>query len=80
MSGEVEALVPFVIRGLPRERQRVKRGCKLVGDDGREIRIAGIPEHTKVVVRRGAKEGKEGGGVTIHLGREVVEQIGGSGD
>jgi hypothetical protein len=53
---------------------------KLVDGSGREIRIAGALEPSKVVVGgRGAKESKEGGGVTNRLGRETVEQIGGSG-
>ena len=46
---------------------------------GREIRVAGTPEDTKVIVGgRGAKESKVGGGVTNRLGEEAVERIGSS--
>jgi hypothetical protein len=52
-------------------------GRKLMRGSGREIRVAGTPKDTKVIVGgRGAKKSKVGGGVRNRLGGEAVEQIG----
>jgi hypothetical protein len=54
---------PLVIRRVPKENTTSGMGRKLVRGSGRKIRIAGTPEHTKVIVRgRDAKESKVGVG------------------
>jgi hypothetical protein len=69
VSGEVEASVPLVIRGIPKEDTTVGTGRKLMRGSGREIRVAGTHEDTKVIVGgRGANKSKVRGGVRNRLG------------
>jgi hypothetical protein len=69
VSGEIKAPIPLVIRGVPKEDTTSGTGPKLVRGSGGKIRIAGAPEHMKVIVGgRGTKEGKVGGWVRNRLG------------
>jgi hypothetical protein len=51
-------------------------GCQFVSGFGREIRIAGTPEHTQVLIGGGASmEGEVWAGCVDRLGGEVIQQI-----
>lgn len=61
MGGEIETLVPLVIRGVPKKRTLAERGGELMGGSGREVRVASTPKNSKVVVRRGVPNRAEKG-------------------
>jgi hypothetical protein len=74
VGGEVQTLVPLVIRRVPKEDTTSGSGCKLVRGSGIKIRVASAPKHVRVIVGgRGDKESKVGGGVRNRLGGEAVE-------
>jgi hypothetical protein len=78
MSGEVEALVPLVIKEVTKEDIAGGVGGKFTGSGGRKVRITCTPKYTKMVVGwRGAKESKAGCGSANHLGRKAIKEVGG---
>jgi hypothetical protein len=69
VGGEVQTLIPLVIRGVPKEDATGGSGRKLVRGSGRKIRIASTCERVEVIVGgRGVEESKVGGGVRNRLG------------
>jgi len=62
VSGEVKAPVTLVIGWVAKKGTKSGARGKLVGSSGRQVRIAGAPKRSKIMIRgEGAMEGEERG-------------------
>lgn len=78
MGREIELSVPLMIDGVPDEHTSLVR-CKLMRCYGQEIRIAGTPENSKMVIRgRGSEKGEVGNGGIDCLHKKVIQEVSGS--
>jgi len=78
IGGEIETPIPLVIGGVPKKDTASRAGRKLVRSCGGEVRVAGAPEDTQVLVGgSGAEQGKVRSGGTERLGGKAVQQVGG---
>jgi hypothetical protein len=75
-SGEVKTLVPFVIRVVPEEDTTSRARSKLMGNNGRKVRVARTPKNMNMVIGgSGAKKSKCG--CTSRCSRKAIKKVGG---
>jgi hypothetical protein len=74
-SGEVKTVIAFMVVGIAEEDIECGARSKLVGCDGRHVRVSRTAKHTKMLIHRGsAKQSEVRARRTNGLGREPVEQ------
>jgi hypothetical protein len=75
-TGQVEAAVPFVSRGISKEDTSCRTWCELMRGSGLEVRVAEAPEDAQVgIARRLAVQTCEGN-LTVNGGRGTpVEEV-----
>jgi hypothetical protein len=75
ISGEVKAVIAFMVVGIAEEDTECGARSKLVGCGGRHVRVTHAAKHTKMLIHRGsAEQSKVRARRTNGLGREPVQQ------
>jgi hypothetical protein len=78
VGGEVQTLIPLVVRGVAKEEAAGGARRKLMRGSSGSVRVAGTAEHAKVVVGGGCVvQGEVGSRVAHRLGWKTVEEVGG---
>jgi hypothetical protein len=78
VGGEVQTLIPLVVRGVAKEEAAGGARRKLMRGSSGSVRVAGTAEHVNVVVGGGcAIQGEVGSREAHRLGGKTVEEVGG---
>jgi hypothetical protein len=78
VGGEVQTLIPLVVRGVAKEETAGGARRKLMRGSSGSVTVAGTTEHAKVVGGGcGAVQGEVGSRVAHRLGGKTVEEVGG---
>jgi hypothetical protein len=76
VGGEVQTLIPLVVRGVAKEEAAGGARRKLMRGSSGSVRVAGTAEHAKVGVGGGcAVQGEVGSRVAHRLGGKTVEKV-----
>jgi hypothetical protein len=76
VGGEVQTLIPLVVRGVAKEEAAGGARRKLMRGSSGSVRVAGTAEHAKVVVGGGCVvQGEVGSRVAHRLGGNTVEKV-----
>jgi hypothetical protein len=78
VGGEVQTLIPLVVRGVAKEEAAGGARTKLMRGSSGSVRVAGTAEHAKVVIVGGRAVHSEVGSRVAHrLGGKMTEEVGG---